>query len=135
MNAIERLIRPRSVAIIGASADPEKTSGRPVSILLKHGFAGEIYPVNPKAGRIGELVCYPDIASLPAVPDVGIVLLGAEWGISRCANCRNGAPLPRSSSPAASLKPATRVRCVRSSLWKPPARCGYSDRTPSVWSI
>ena len=78
MNAIERLIRPRSVAIIGASADPEKTSGRPVSFLLKHGFAGEIYPVNPKAGRIGELVCYPDIASLPAVPDVGIVLLGAE---------------------------------------------------------
>ena len=78
MNAIERLIRPRSVAIIGASADPEKTSGRPVSFLQKHGFAGEIYPVNPKAGRIGELVCYPDIASLPAVPDVGIVLLGAE---------------------------------------------------------
>ncbi|RXT43423.1 acetate--CoA ligase family protein [Bradyrhizobium betae] len=78
MDAIERLIRPRSVAVIGASADPSKTSGRPVSYLLKHGFAGEIYPVNPKVREIGGRACYPDVASLPDVPDVGIVLLGAE---------------------------------------------------------
>ncbi|MGJ4946243.1 acetate--CoA ligase family protein [Bradyrhizobium sp. HKCCYLS1011] len=78
MNAIARLIRPRSVAVIGASADPSKTSGRPVAFLQKHGFGGEIYPVNPKVGRIGGLTCYPDVAALPAVPDVGIVLLGAE---------------------------------------------------------
>ena len=78
MDAISRLLKPRSVAIIGASADAAKTAGRPVSYLVKHGFAGDIYPVNPKVDRIGDLTCYPDIASLPAVPDVGIVLLGAE---------------------------------------------------------
>lgn len=78
MNAISRLLKPRSVAVIGASGDPAKTAGRPVSYLLKHGFAGEIYPVNPKLERIGELTCYPDVASLPGVPDVAIVLLGAE---------------------------------------------------------
>ena len=78
MSAIARLVRPRSVAVIGASADPGKTSGRPVSFLQKHGFAGAVYPVNPKVERIGELTCYPDVAALPAVPDVGIVLLGAE---------------------------------------------------------
>src|SRR3569623_2141014 len=78
MDAIERLIRPRSVAIIGASADPTKTSGRPVSYLRKHGFAGQIYPVNPKVTDIDGLVCYADVASLPDVPDVGKVLLGAE---------------------------------------------------------
>lgn len=78
MDAIYRLLKPRSVAVIGASADATKTSGRPVTYLRKHGFAGAIYPVNPKADRIGELRCYPDIASLPQVPDVGIVLLGAE---------------------------------------------------------
>lgn len=77
MDAISRLLTPRSVAIIGASADATKTSGRPVSYLVKHGYAGDIYPVNPKVGRIGELTCYPDIKSLPAVPDVAIVLLGA----------------------------------------------------------
>jgi acyl-CoA synthetase (NDP forming) len=78
MNAIARLLRPRSIAIVGASADPAKTSGRPVSYLLKHRFTGEIYPINPKVGRIGDLTCYPDIDSLPTVPDVGLVLLGAE---------------------------------------------------------
>jgi acyl-CoA synthetase (NDP forming) len=78
MNVISRLMRPQRVAVIGASADIAKTAGRPVSYLLKHGFKGEIYPVNPKASEICGLTCYPDIASLPAVPDVGIVLLGAE---------------------------------------------------------
>ena len=78
MNAIQRLVSPRSVAVIGASADPAKTAGRPVSYLRKHGFGGAIYPVNPKVESIDGLRCYPDIASLPEVPDVGIVLLGAE---------------------------------------------------------
>ena len=78
MDAISRLLKPRSVAVIGASADVTKTAGRPVSYLVKHGFAGKIFPVNPKASEICGLRCYPDLASLPEVPDVGIVLLGAE---------------------------------------------------------
>ena len=78
MNTITRLMRPQRVAVIGASADIAKTAGRPVAYLLKHGFSGSVYPVNPKATEICGLPCYPDIASLPSVPDVGIVLLGAE---------------------------------------------------------
>ena len=78
MNDLARLLKPRSVAVIGASADPLKTAGRPVAYLRKHGFSGRIYPVNPRIDRIGDLACYPDIAALPEVPDVGIVLLGAE---------------------------------------------------------
>jgi acetate---CoA ligase (ADP-forming) len=78
MNTIAHLMRPESVAVIGASADPSKTSGRPVAYLKKHGFAGTVYPVNPRYDVIDGLTCYPDVASLPAAPDVGIVLLGAE---------------------------------------------------------
>lgn len=78
MEAISRLLKPSSVAVIGASADANKTAGRPVAYLRKHGFTGDIYPVNPRAESIDGLCCYPDVASLPAVPDVGIVLLGAE---------------------------------------------------------
>ena len=77
-DAISRLMKPRSVAVIGASADPTKTAGRPVAYLTKHGFGGAIYPVNPRADRIGGLKSYPDVRSLPEAPDVGIVLLGAE---------------------------------------------------------
>ena len=78
VNAIARLLKPRSVAVIGASGDAAKTAGRPVAYLRKHGFTGDIYPVNPRAEAIGGLRCYPDIASIPGIPDVGIVLLGAE---------------------------------------------------------
>jgi acyl-CoA synthetase (NDP forming) len=78
MDAIAKLLTPRSVAVVGASMDPRKTAGRPVAYLQKHGFSGRILPVNPKTDRIGDLVCYADIASLPEVPDVAIVLLDIE---------------------------------------------------------
>jgi acyl-CoA synthetase (NDP forming) len=77
-DALARLMRPRSVAVIGASADASKTAGRPVTYLLKHGYAGAIYPVNPKVERIGALPCFASVDALPEAPDVGIVLLGAE---------------------------------------------------------
>jgi acyl-CoA synthetase (NDP forming) len=76
--AIDRLFHPRSVAVIGASSDPSKLTGRPLSYLQKHGFAGDIYPVNPRYDRIGDLACYADVKSLPATPDVALVLLGAD---------------------------------------------------------
>jgi acetate---CoA ligase (ADP-forming) len=78
MDAIARLLKPRSVAVIGASADPNRTTGRPVHYLRKHGFTGDIWPVNPRVAMIDGLRCYPDIAALPTAPDVGLVLLGAD---------------------------------------------------------
>jgi acetate---CoA ligase (ADP-forming) len=77
-NVVNTLFRPTSVAIVGASADANKTSGRPIAYLQKHGYTGAVYPVNPKISQIGSLTCYPNIASLPEVPEVAIVLLGAE---------------------------------------------------------
>jgi acyl-CoA synthetase (NDP forming) len=78
MDAIERLLKPRSVAIIGASADADKTSGRPVSYLQKHGYTGRIYPVNPRYESIGDLPCYADVDALPETPDVALILLGPD---------------------------------------------------------
>ncbi|ARF86788.1 acetate--CoA ligase family protein [Burkholderia cenocepacia] len=78
MNAIAKLMRPASVAVIGASADAAKTAGRPVAYLQKHGFRGAIYPVNPRYQSIAGLRCYADVDALPVAPDVGIVLLGAD---------------------------------------------------------
>ena len=78
MAALDRLIAPRSIALVGASADADKLSGRPLHYLKQHGFDGAIYPVNPRAGSIAGVRCYPDIAALPEAPDVALVLLGAE---------------------------------------------------------
>jgi acetate---CoA ligase (ADP-forming) len=78
LGPLARLLQPRSVAVIGASADPAKTSGRPVEYLQRHGYQGAIYPVNPRYEQIRGLACYARLEALPAVPDVGLVLLGAE---------------------------------------------------------
>jgi acetate---CoA ligase (ADP-forming) len=78
VDAIERLFCPRSIAILGASSDPTKLTGRPVAYLQRHGFAGAIYPINPRYQEISGLACYSDAAALPQPPDVGLILLGAE---------------------------------------------------------
>ena len=77
MEALAKLLRPRSVAIIGASSDTAKLTGRPLAYLTKYGFDGAVYPVNPRVETIGAHRCYPDIGALPQAPDVAIVLLGA----------------------------------------------------------
>ncbi|ARP83369.1 6-carboxyhexanoate--CoA ligase [Bordetella genomosp. 8] len=93
MNAIHTLLHPRSIAVIGASADAGKTAGRPVAYLQKHGYGGAIYPVNPRADQVAGLTCYPDIDSLPDVPDVGLVLVAPDRAIEAVgALSRRGTP-------------------------------------------
>ncbi len=73
---IDRLIRPGSVAIVGASTDPTKIAGRPLRYLKAHGFSGDIWPVNPRAEEIDGIHCFPNLASLPGVPDAAMILVG-----------------------------------------------------------
>jgi acyl-CoA synthetase (NDP forming) len=81
-NAIQKLMEPRSIAVIGASTDPKKTAGRPIAYLQKHHFKGKIYPVNPRVEEIAGLKCFPDINSLPETPDVAIVMVGTDKALS-----------------------------------------------------
>ncbi|TNB47724.1 acetate--CoA ligase family protein [Martelella lutilitoris] len=74
---IRQLVNPRSVAVIGASADFSKVNGRPLKHLIEKGYGGEILPVNPKYREIAGLACYPDIASLPHAADLAIIALPA----------------------------------------------------------
>lgn len=71
--ALTALFQPRSIAVVGASTDPTKTGGRPVHLLLRHGFAGAIYPVNPRAREVQGLICHASLRDLPEVPDLVLV--------------------------------------------------------------
>jgi acyl-CoA synthetase (NDP forming) len=81
VGALERLLKPSSIAVIGASADPGRTSGRPIAYLRRHGYAGTVFAVNPRLDSIDGAPCYPSVAALPSTPDAAIVLLGAERAI------------------------------------------------------
>jgi len=65
----EPLIRPRSVAIVGASNDPSKAAGRPQRYLKAHGFRGRVYPVNPGRTTVQGVTAFKSIANLPETPD------------------------------------------------------------------
>ncbi|GLT12060.1 acetate--CoA ligase family protein [Sulfitobacter porphyrae] len=78
----EAIFQPRSIAVIGASSDPNKTGGRPIHMLKIHGFAGAIYPVNPKSAEIQGLKAYPSLTELPEVPDLILVLVPGAAAVS-----------------------------------------------------
>ncbi len=71
---LQALFAPRSIAIIGASADASRISGRVVANLKAAGFSGQIFPVNPKYEVLQELPCYPSIGKVPGPVDC--VVLG-----------------------------------------------------------
>ncbi len=77
-DAINGLIHPKSIAVIGASSDLSKINGRPLKHLIEKGYKGRILPVNPKYSQIEGLTCYPTIASLPEAADLAIVAVPAS---------------------------------------------------------
>jgi acetyl coenzyme A synthetase (ADP forming)-like protein len=74
---LEELFEPNSVAVIGASNRPGTVGMSLFRNILQAGFRGVAYPVNPSWTSVSGVHCYPDIAHLPAAPDLGVVIVPA----------------------------------------------------------
>ena len=83
----QALLHPASVALYGASDDVGKMGGRPVQFLKRTGFAGRIYPINPRRDEIQGLKAWPSLQSLPEVPDQVFVLTPTETVIPAVREC------------------------------------------------
>ncbi|MFG1210238.1 acetate--CoA ligase family protein [Xanthobacter flavus] len=70
---IARLMAARRVAVVGASNDPAKLTGRPIAYMLRRGFSGEIVPVNPSRTEVQGLKAYPSLAALDRPVDLAII--------------------------------------------------------------
>src|SRR5512138_3986521 len=70
---LERLFRPRSVAVVGANNKPGRVGGVILRNLLAGGFDGPIMPVNPRYEAVAGVLTYPDVGSLPRTPDLAIL--------------------------------------------------------------
>lgn len=75
---LDRILHPRSVAVFGASDSTDKFGGRIMRFLVRHGFAGEIYPINPRRAEVLGRRAYPAIAAAPAPADVAILAVPPE---------------------------------------------------------
>jgi acyl-CoA synthetase (NDP forming) len=76
---VARLVRPRSVAIVGASRDPRSTGYAIARNVVDGGFAGPVVAVNPNAGNeVAGLPCYPTLQAAPGPIDLAIVATSAS---------------------------------------------------------
>lgn len=83
---LDAMIRPRSVAVIGASDDATRIGGRPIAYMMNQGFAGTIMPVNPNRPTVQGLPAFASVNALTAVPDVAIVAVPGEAAVQAVAD-------------------------------------------------
>lgn len=87
MSRLKAALDPRSIAIIGASENPNKVGGRPVHYLDKFGFKGKVFPINPSRPEVQGHKCYPSLADLPEAPEMVIVAVAGDNAIGAVEDC------------------------------------------------
>lgn len=75
---LDKLLKPTSVALVGASSKPRSVGCVAMKNLLSGHFEGHVWPVNPKYGKVLGIEAYPDVGSLPATPDLALICTPAE---------------------------------------------------------
>jgi acyl-CoA synthetase (NDP forming) len=86
----QALFSPRTVALIGASADLSKNNSRPQRFLRKHGYRGRVLPINPGRGEILGEKAYPDLKSAPGPIDHAFIMVPAPAVpevVAQCCEC------------------------------------------------
>jgi acetate---CoA ligase (ADP-forming) len=84
---LEALFHPRSVALIGASTEQAKLSGRPIRYFREFGYSGRLYPVNPKYQVIAGLPCFANLSDVPGEVDLAVITLPASAVPQALAAC------------------------------------------------
>lgn len=74
---VDKMLNPKSIAVIGASQDEKKNGGRLFRYLVENKYPGELYPINPKASDIKGYKAYPDLKDVPADIDLACIIVAA----------------------------------------------------------
>src|SRR5690606_8557423 len=86
---MEAALRPDSIAVIGASNNPDKIGGRPIKYMRALSYSGRLYPINPARQEVQGLKAYSGIDDLPEVPQMAIVCvpgMAAVEAVEQCAD-------------------------------------------------
>ncbi|HEX4997656.1 MAG TPA: bifunctional GNAT family N-acetyltransferase/acetate--CoA ligase family protein [Terriglobia bacterium] len=85
--SIRPFFYPNAVAVIGASREPAAIGHRILDELVRNGFAGAVYPVNPKAGVVGSIRAYPSIAEVPEQVDLAVIAVPRNAVLQTIDDC------------------------------------------------
>ena len=84
---LDSILKPRAVAVVGASTRPHTIGSDLLKRLIEFGFKGGIYPVNPKGGEIEGLKAYKTVADLPDGVDLAVIVVNASRVLETVDQC------------------------------------------------
>ena len=87
MGDLDALLRPRSIAVIGASRRRDSIGGAILRNLIDQGFQGPVYPINPNAPFVQSIPAYPSVASVPGEVDLAIIVIPADQVMEAARSC------------------------------------------------
>ena len=76
---LDSIFRPKRIALIGVSNNPNSVGGITLRNLVGGGFRGVVYPINPKHEAVMGIPCYPDVKTLPKTPDLAVIMTAAKY--------------------------------------------------------
>ncbi|UCF04040.1 MAG: acetate--CoA ligase family protein [bacterium] len=87
LHDLRYFFNPQSIAIIGASANFDSISGKPLRYLKEHGYKGKVYPVNPKYEELGGFKCYKSVLEIPDEVDLVLVAVNYKLVLPMLEQC------------------------------------------------
>jgi acyl-CoA synthetase (NDP forming) len=76
---LDAFLKPKSLAVIGASTSPDKLGYEILKNILDSGFKGPVYPINPKADVILDLPCHKSVKDIADAPDLAVIIIPARF--------------------------------------------------------
>jgi acyl-CoA synthetase (NDP forming) len=87
VSQLDGMLRPKSVAVIGASTSPDKLGHEILKNILDGGYQGAVYPINPKADTILDLPCHTNVKELKEPPDLAVLIIPARFVPQAIQDC------------------------------------------------
>ncbi len=85
--SITPFFKPRGVAIIGASRDPNSIGGRILDYLVRNRYNGPVYPINPKANVVGSIPAYSSVLAVEGVIDLAVIAVPEKFVLDVVEDC------------------------------------------------
>ncbi len=86
-HAMDPILKPRSIAVIGASREPNTIGHQIVHNLIEYGFRGSVHPINPSATSVCSIACVPSVGDLTSPPDLAIIAVPKRHVIRVAQEC------------------------------------------------
>ena len=126
VSQLDGILKPKSVAVIGASTSPDKLGHEILRNILDGGYQGAVYPINPKADTILDLPCHTNVKELQEPPDLAVLIIPARF----VPQVRGYPPTRRRAWQRAAPQALTSTSLPRGT----PISSGTAVRSP-VWSV